>query len=185
MPGEPPPPVAAKEAPLPGTVKALGLTSLCNDLSSEFLYPFLPAFLTGVLGASKPALAYGVGKRSDRGSRKTAIIIGWTIYAFVYAGFAMAGSAGSMVVLFLLYGLYHAFAEGVERAFVADLVPGGERDRAYAWFAGVAGAAALPASLGAGLLWQAGGATWALGAGAALALAATGMLAVWVPAGRS
>jgi len=41
---------------LPVTVRALGAASLLNDASSEFLYPFLPMFLTVVLGVSKPLL---------------------------------------------------------------------------------------------------------------------------------
>lgn len=37
---------------LPSTVKALGIVSLLNDVSSEMLYPLLPLFLRHTLGAS-------------------------------------------------------------------------------------------------------------------------------------
>jgi Na+/melibiose symporter-like transporter len=33
------------------TVRSLGLVSLLSDVSSEMIYPLLPAFLTGSLGA--------------------------------------------------------------------------------------------------------------------------------------
>jgi hypothetical protein len=63
---------------------------------------------------------------------------------------------------------------GVGRAFVADLV----RDRgglgsAYGIYHAVLGAAALPASLAAGILWQSRGPSTPFYFGAGLALAAT------------
>lgn len=77
---------------LPGAVVALGLVSLLTDLSSEMMYPLLPAFLTTVLGAG--AIALGViegvaestasllkvasGWWSDRaGRRKPAVVVGY------------------------------------------------------------------------------------------------------------
>src|SRR2546422_7383270 len=41
---------------LPRQVKLLGAVSLLNDFASEMIYPLLPAFLTGVLGAGPQAL---------------------------------------------------------------------------------------------------------------------------------
>src|SRR3989442_12035250 len=41
---------------LPRTVKLLGAVSLLNDFASEMIYPLLPAFITGVLGAGPQAL---------------------------------------------------------------------------------------------------------------------------------
>src|SRR2546426_10120622 len=41
---------------LPRTVKLLGAVSLLNDFASEMIYPLLPAFMTGVLGAGPQAL---------------------------------------------------------------------------------------------------------------------------------
>src|SRR2546426_11505644 len=41
---------------LPRTVKLLGAVSLLNDFASEMIYPLLPAFMTGVLGAGPRAL---------------------------------------------------------------------------------------------------------------------------------
>jgi MFS family permease len=42
--------------PLPRNVKALGTVSLLTDVSSEMIYPLLPAFLTGPLRAGPAAL---------------------------------------------------------------------------------------------------------------------------------
>jgi MFS family permease len=76
--------------PLPSTVRRLGLVSLLTDASSEMIYPLLPSFLTGVLGA-RPAfvglvegLAESVaslakvvsGRLSDRMRRRKPLIVG-------------------------------------------------------------------------------------------------------------
>jgi MFS family permease len=98
--------------------------------------------------------AYPAGILSDKLSRKTILIIGWTYYAVLYAGFALATSALHIWVLFISYGLYYGLTEGAEKAFVADLVPTESRGTAYGLFNGVVGIAALPASLFAGILWQ-------------------------------
>src|ERR1041385_4685040 len=50
--GAAPPP----SAPLPRQVKLFGWVSLLNDFASEMIYPLLPAFITGVLGAGPQAL---------------------------------------------------------------------------------------------------------------------------------
>src|SRR5436309_13293048 len=69
---------------LPRTVKLLGAVSLLNDFASEMIYPLLPAFMTGVLGAGPQALgaldgaaefaasvvAFGAGRHADRRSRR-------------------------------------------------------------------------------------------------------------------
>jgi MFS-type transporter involved in bile tolerance (Atg22 family) len=79
-------------------------------------------------------------------------------------------------MLFICYGLFFALTEGVEKAFVADLVPAAKTGTAFGLYNFVIGIAALPASLICGLLWQQFGSLWALGFGSALALLAMVML---------
>jgi MFS family permease len=94
----------------------------------------------------------------------------------VYAGLAVAPGPLALWALVLAYGVYYGFTEGVERALVADLVPSEARSTAYGWFHTAVGLAALPASLVAGVLWQALGSVWAFAYGGALALAAAALL---------
>jgi MFS family permease len=126
----------------------------------------------------KAAVSTPAGALSDRMGRRGAIAAGWGIYALAYAGFAVAASTPAIWLLFGVYGLFHALTEGPERALVADLAGAAARGRAFGLYHGVTGAMLLPASLLSGLLWQQFGAAWALGAGAALAALAAGLLGV-------
>jgi MFS family permease len=70
------------------------------------------------------------GSWSDRIGRRAVIAIGWLIYAAVYAGFALSDTLTALLTWFLLYGFYFGFAEGTEKALVADLAPIERRLRA-------------------------------------------------------
>ncbi len=99
--------------------------------------------------------ALPMGILSDRLGRKRIIILGWSIYALIYLGFALATNVWQSWLLFAGYGLYYGAFEGVGRAFVADLVPEARRGTAYGLYNGIASLALLPASLIAGWLWDA------------------------------
>ena len=94
------------------------------------------------------------GMLSDRLGRRRLIILGWLIYAASYLGFAFATDFWHVWLLFGLYGLFRGATEGVERAFVADLVGAEKRGTAYGLFHTAVGITILPASLIAGWLWQ-------------------------------
>lgn len=125
------------------------------------------------------ATSLPAGILSDRLGRSRIIVLGWLIYAFTYLGFALASVSWQIWFLFALYGVYYGLAEGVARAFVADLVPEDRRGTAYGLFHGVVGITLLPASIIAGWLWQAIGpaAPFYFGAGLAF-LAMLGLLAL-------
>jgi MFS family permease len=119
------------------------------------------------------------GILSDRLGRKRLIVLGWTIYALVYLGFALASQTWHIWVLFAGYGVYYGIVEGVARAFVADLAPAARRGTAYGYFNGVVGLMLLPASVLAGWLWDvvSPAAPFYLGAGLAF-LAMLGLMAL-------
>jgi MFS family permease len=99
-------------------------------------------------------IATPAGILSDKLGRRKIIIIGWTVYALVYLGFALATSVWSIWVLFAAYGIYYGIVEGVARAYIADLVPAERRGTAYGYYQGVVGLMLLPASVLAGVLWD-------------------------------
>ncbi|KPJ50853.1 MFS transporter [candidate division TA06 bacterium DG_26] len=112
------------------------------------------------------------GMLSDRIGRRRTIVLALLVYSLIYFGFANAGRALHIWMLFGAYGLYYGLSEGVMRAYVADLVSVQFRATAYGVFHTAVGVAAFPASIIMGALWQFKGARIAFSFGAALALAA-------------
>ena len=140
---------------------------------------FEVVLLLVALHAVYSLVAWPVGALSDRFGRKPVLIGGWILCALVYVGFALADATWQIWVLFLLYGLYLGSTKGVERAFVADLVPASSpRGVAYGQYNAVVGLTALPANAIAGVLWQTVAPEASFLLGAALALLAAYLLAV-------
>ncbi len=100
-------------------------------------------------------LATPLGALSDKIGRKRTIILGYFIYALSYLGFALAKIPSVLYILFPLYGIYYAFSEGAQKAFVSDLVTDeASRGTAYGIYSFGVGIMALPASIVAGMLYQ-------------------------------
>ncbi len=98
--------------------------------------------------------SYPAGILSDRIGRKKVISLGYITYTITALSFAFAGSTGIVWLLFALYGLFHAFVEGVSRAFVSDLVPSNKRATAIGLYHTTVGIIALPAGAFAGGIWD-------------------------------
>ncbi|MGE5529934.1 MAG: MFS transporter [Patescibacteria group bacterium] len=113
---------------------------------------------------------------SDRIGRKKLIGLGWGVYILSYAGFALMNRAWQAWPLFALYAMYYGLTEGVERALVADLAPPHLVGTAMGLYHLAVGLAALPASLGFGLIYASLGPPVAFGCAAFLALAASFLL---------
>ncbi len=180
---------------------------LLDNLVSKFGSPeaqeqvinilFLP-LIWAFFNIIKAVLSTPFGALSDRTSRKMVINIGWGIYAFVYASFALLVFIPASLqivatfVLFAVYALFYAFTEGTEKAFVADMVKEEERGTAFGLFNFSIGLGALPASVIFGFLYSyfdskfpGFGGSVAFGFGAILALASMILLSTMVkePAG--
>lgn len=144
-----------------------------------------------VFDAIYAALATPAGSISDRIGRRYVILVGWSIYAVVYLGFALSNTAWQFWLFYALYGVYYGLAYGTAKALVADLVPVGLRGTAYGTYNATLGLIDFPASLIAGLLWQGIGSWPGFGPSApfffdaALALLAVIGLALWYPGGRA
>jgi len=136
---------------------------------------FIP-LMWSALHVVKAAVSIVGGSWSDRIGRRSVIATGWIIYAAVYAGFAWSETLPALLAWFLVYGFYFGFAEGTEKALVADLAPSSRRGFAFGVYTAVQGLGALAASILFGLIWNAYGAAVAFGVGAALALVATVLL---------
>lgn len=141
--------------------------------------PVLLPLLWMALHLSKVIFSLIGGDLSDRLGRRTLIISGWLVYAGVYAGFAFVNSPWQAWALFIIYGAYFGLTEGVEKAFVADMVPESRRGTAYGLYNLAFGITVFPASLLFGLIWtQAGPATAFLASACVSILAILLMLTV-------
>jgi MFS family permease len=124
----------------------------------------------------KMAFSVPAGILSDRVGRKAVIVVGWLVYALVYAGFALANAEWHAWTLFAVYGIYFGLTEGVEKALIADLAPAHLRGSAFGLYHLAVGLGAFPASLLFGLVWQRFGAAPAFGLGSGLALLSSALL---------
>ena len=135
---------AAPGPPLHPVVKATGWVSFFTDLGSEIIYPLLPEFVTGQLGASKkvfglieglaegvPALVrYFAGALADRAkSRKGLILAGYALSSAVkpFIGLAKAASLALAPFLVLVLRVLDKAGKGIR---------GAPRDALVAHFAG-------------------------------------------------
>lgn len=138
---------------------------------------FVPLMWAGI-HVVKSTVSFVSGGWSDRIGRRAVIATGWIVYAIVYAGFAMSTTLTALLSWFIVYGFYFGFAEGTEKALVADLAPASRRGTAFGVYNAIIGIGALLASIVFGVLWTSFGAVVAFGTGAALASIATALLFV-------
>jgi MFS family permease len=94
------------------------------------------------------------GVAADRFGRKRIILLGFILFAFLYYGFAIASSTKAIWILFGLYGLFMGLTEGIQKAFLATIVPQDFKATAFGVYNSVAGLAMLPASFTGGWLWD-------------------------------
>jgi MFS family permease len=126
--------------------------------------------------AANALISFPAGVLSDRLGRKLPIALAWLVYAATYAGFALAGSGALTAGLWILYGAYYGINEAVGRAFVADVAPADLRATGYGVLNAAVALAILPASIIAGVLWDAFGPPTPFWFGAACALLAVVLL---------
>jgi MFS family permease len=181
------------DAPLPrrfhGFMAVLAVFMLGNSTDAFLLLRltdaagsavFVPLMWAGI-NVVKTIVSMLGGSWSDRIGRRSVIAVGWLVYAVVYAGFAVSSTLPALLSWFLVYGFYFGFAEGTEKALVADLAPVSKRGTAFGVYNAVSGLGALTASIVFGVIWKVFGAPAAFGTGAALAFAATALLFIVVP----
>lgn len=99
-------------------------------------------------------LAIPMGKKSDKKGRKNILVGGYLMFSIVYLLFGFATSKISMLIAFILYGIYTAMVTGVERALIAEIAPKELKGTMLGLHGTIVGIALLPASMIAGLLWE-------------------------------
>ncbi len=131
---------------LRGNVAWLSLVSFLNDAASEMIYPLLPLFLTGTLGAGAAVLGaiegaaesassllkLASGWVSDRfGRRKPLVTIGYTLAAAARPLIAIAASPWHVLAIRLADRTGKGVRAAPRDALLAASVAAGERGRAF------------------------------------------------------
>src|SRR6266571_882568 len=131
---------------LPRQAKLFGAVSLLNDFASEMIYPLLPAFVTGVLGAGPQALGaldgaaefaaafvkLGAGRLADRVPlRGPMIVLGYFIAVVVRPVIAITGAAWQVIGLRVVDRLGKGLRTPPRDALIADVTPAELRGRAF------------------------------------------------------
>lgn len=99
-------------------------------------------------------LAIPIGVLSDKIGKEKILIAGFLIYAVVYYGFGATNSVRAIVALFALYGLYSAATDGIQKAFISDMIDKNKKGTGLGIYNALLGITLLPASVIAGLLYD-------------------------------
>lgn len=99
-------------------------------------------------------LSIPIGVLSDKIGKEKILIFGFLIYAIVYFGFGVTGSISVIVALFALYGLYSAATDGIQKAFISDIIDENKKGTGLGIYNAMIGITLLPASLIAGILYD-------------------------------
>jgi predicted MFS family arabinose efflux permease len=76
------------------------------------------------------------------------------LFAILYYGFAIAESITAIWFLFAFYGLFMGLTEGIQKAFLATIIPQDFKATAFGVYTTAVGIAMFPASLIGGWLWD-------------------------------
>lgn len=129
-----------------GNVLWLSVASFLNDASSEMIYPLLPLFLTGTLGAgaaflgviegaaesASSLLKLASGWIADRtGRRKPLTVLGYSVAALARPLIALAGAAWQVLAIRLADRVGKGLRTAPRDALLAESVPEGHRGAAF------------------------------------------------------
>jgi MFS family permease len=152
---------------LPREARLFGFVSLLNDFASEMIYPLLPAFVTGVLGAGAGALGaldgaadfaatfvkYGAGRLADRPARRgPLIILGYAIAVAVRPVIAITAAAWQVIALRVIDRVGKGIRTPPRDALIADVTPPELKGRAFGLQRGMDHAGAVLGPLAAWVL---------------------------------
>ncbi|HEX8698431.1 MAG TPA: MFS transporter [Myxococcaceae bacterium] len=156
---------------LPRTVVVLGLVSLLTDVSSEMIFPLLPAFLAArlpaaplLLGAMEgladfisALLKYQSGVWADRARRlKPLVLMGYSVSSLARPMMAFVTAPWHPLVIRALDRVGKGVRSTPRDAIIAHTVPEGARGRAFGFHRGMDHAGAAVGALLAMLLVAAG-----------------------------
>ncbi len=120
----------------------------------ERLSNAIPILLYILFNMSYAAFSMPIGSFSDKVGKGRILLCGYGLFTLTCIGFIFSVTIYHFILLFLLYGLFRASVDAVQRAYASDLAADKLRGTALGVFHASIGLAALPASTIAGILWD-------------------------------
>lgn len=99
-------------------------------------------------------LSIPIGTLSDKIGREKVLIFGYLVYALVYLGFGSTADIRIIIGLFATYGLYSACTDGIQKAFVSEILDKNKQGTGLGIYNALLGLTLLPASIIAGVLYD-------------------------------
>lgn len=158
-----------EQLPLPRNVKALGFVSMLADVASEMIYPFLPLFLSTVIGASNTAIGAIEGLAESTSSllklasgwwtdrvqqRKPLVILGYTISAIARPLVGIATATWHVLGVRMTDRTGKGIRTSPRDALLADSANPSQRGRAYGFHRALDNAGAVIGPLVAWFLYE-------------------------------
>ena len=113
---------------------------------------------------------------SDRVGRKPVIMAGYVMFGLLSAGLIVVTGSPVLPVFFAAYGIFFAFIDGAQRAFIVDMAPPALKATALGTFHTAIGLVALPGGYLAGILWDLYSPSYTFLFGAIVAVLALGLM---------
>jgi len=136
------------------------------------------ALLYVLLNVGAATFAYVFGALGDRFSKRNLLTLGYLIFSMYCIGFILAPpNIWIYASLFLLAGVETGAIDTTERSYAAELLHESRRGTGFGLLSTINGIGDLTSSVTAGILWTSISASASFGFGAALAVAATIILA--------
>lgn len=179
-------------APLRGLIVCIGVFSLGAATDGFILLrasalgtpmALVPVLWT-LLHVSKMVWAWLGGRWGDRVDRATLLQAAWGLFVAAMLGFAASTEGWHVWLVALVAGAWQGIAEPVQKALVSALAGPQAKGRTFGVLNGLKGAAAIPAGLGFGVLWEQVSARSAFVASAGVGAVAVLLLSRWRSAQR-
>lgn len=142
-----------------GNIPMAVLLLRTQDLGLDVSY--IPLFYL-FYNVSFAIFAFSAGKVADAVGDRKVIFIGYLLLSMSYAFIIYDDSLSALAIGFVVLGLFSALTDGIQRSYIARIVPEEHRGSAFGYLNAAIGFGSIIAGVMGGLLWQNYGPIFAL-----------------------